>query len=123
MNLHWGGEYLDKVLSPELKARLRECNCDPFYDQVDNTYTVCNGKTGEVILAMQGVMPRRVSRRKLKALLSEGIDIQVCGAVLGGLQPTESCDSTGESWCPFNKNFRVGSLRASRAVSRRLAPT
>ncbi|KAF7511915.1 hypothetical protein GJ744_003148 [Endocarpon pusillum] len=76
MNLHWGGEYLDKVLSPELKARLRECNCDPFYEGADNTYTVCNGKTGEVILAMQGVMPRRVSRRKLKALLSEGIDIQ-----------------------------------------------
>lgn len=91
MNLHWGGEYLDRVLSPELRARLKECNCDPFYDRVDNTYTVCNGRTGEVILAMQGVLPRRVSRRKLKALLSEGIDIQVCTGPLysGGLQPTK----------------------------------
>jgi hypothetical protein len=68
---------LDKVLSPDLKARLRECNCDPFYDKIDNSYLHCNGQTGEVILAMQGVSPRRVCRRKMRSLLSEDINIQV----------------------------------------------
>jgi len=43
----------------------------------ENSYLHCNGQTGEVILAMQGILPKRVSRRKLRALLSEGIEIQV----------------------------------------------
>jgi hypothetical protein len=80
MSLHWGGEFLSTALPPELRARLKECDCDPFYEGVDNSFCQCNGQTGEIILHMQGVMPRRVSRRKLRALLSEGIDIQVCVA-------------------------------------------
>lgn len=77
MSLHWGGEFLDNILPPQLKARLRECNCDPFYEKDENSYLHCNGQTGETILAMQGILPRRVSRRKMIALLSEGVDIQV----------------------------------------------
>lgn len=82
MSLHWGGEFLNKILPPDLKARLKECNCDSFYDKDDDSYLHCNGQTGDVILAMQGVLPKRVSRRKLRALLSEGIDIQVGSVVL-----------------------------------------
>lgn len=30
--IHWGGDLFDKVLSPALRARLRESKCHPFYD-------------------------------------------------------------------------------------------
>jgi hypothetical protein len=36
---------------------------------------------------MQGVSPRRVSRRKLRALLPEGLDIQFCNMLLVSFSP------------------------------------
>lgn len=78
MSLHWGGEFLTKVLPPSLRDRLDEINTDPDHDfSNDNGFIQCNGETGEVILVMAGVMPRRVSRRKLRSLTSEELDIEV----------------------------------------------
>lgn len=78
MSLHWGGEFLTKVLPPELRERLNEINVDPEHDfSSEKGYVQCNGETGEVILVMPGAMPRRVSRRKLRGLMSEGLDIEV----------------------------------------------
>ena len=45
-----------------------------------------NGETGEIVLSMPGDMPRRVSRRKLRTLLSEGIHIEN-DKTLSGLTP------------------------------------
>jgi hypothetical protein len=79
MSLHWGGEFLTKVLPPNLRDRLEEINTDPDHDfSSDSGFVQCNGETGEAILVMPGVMPRRVSRRKLRTLMSEGLDIEVC---------------------------------------------
>jgi hypothetical protein len=80
MAMHWGGEFLSTVLSPELRSRLHEIDTDPHHDNSkDGGYVQCNGETGEVLVVMPGVMPRRVSRRRLRGLLSEGVDIRVCG--------------------------------------------
>ena len=78
MSMHWGGEFLSKALPEDLRSRLNEIDCDPFYDASKETgFVQCNGKTGDVILVMQGTMPRSVSRRKLRTLLATGIDIKV----------------------------------------------
>ena len=88
MSLHWGGEFLTKILPPTLRDRLDEINTDPDHDfSSDSGFVQCNGATGEVILVMPGVMPRRVSRRKLMRLMSEGLDIEVC---LGGFSGCRS---------------------------------
>ena len=78
MSLHWGGEFLSTVLPQHLRDRLEEINTDSEHDFASESgFVQCNGETGEVIMIMPGVMPRRVSRRKLRGLLSEGIDIEV----------------------------------------------
>lgn len=78
MALHWGGEFLTKGLPPDLRDRLDEINTDPEHDfSSESGFVQCNGETGEVILVMSGVMPRRISRRKLRSLMSEGLDIEV----------------------------------------------
>ena len=81
MSMHWGGEFLARILPPELRARLPEIDTDPHYDNSkDQGFTQCNGETGEVLVIMQGTMPRRVSRQKLRVLLSEGLNIEVSTA-------------------------------------------
>lgn len=78
MSLHWGAEFLSKALPSELNDRLGEIDCDPHYDNSeDRGFLQCNGETGEVILDMKGVSPRRVSRQRLNKFLSQGIDIEV----------------------------------------------
>jgi hypothetical protein len=69
------------------RGRTRGCNRDPFYDKIDSSFVHCNGQKGEVISNMQGCSPRRVSRRKLRALLSEGVDIQFCNMLLVSFSP------------------------------------
>jgi len=79
MSLHWGGEFLPTVLPPKLRDRLEEINTDPEHDFAsEEGFVQCNGLTGEVVMVMPGMMPRRVSRRKLRGLLSEGLDVEVC---------------------------------------------
>ena len=78
MSLHWGGEFLNTVLPPHLRDRLEEINTDPRHDFAsDEGFVQCDGLTGEVLMVMPGVMPRRVSRRKLRGLLGEGLEIEV----------------------------------------------
>ena len=79
VSLHWGAEYLTKILPSSLRDRLDEIDTDQDHDfSQEKGFVQCNGETGEVILVMPGVMPRRVSRRKLRRLMSEGLDIKVC---------------------------------------------
>jgi hypothetical protein len=79
MTLHWGAEAIAKCLPPDLLDALNEgiC-CDPFYTGTDMYYIPnYNGESGEKIFNMPGNAPRRVSRRKLRNFLSQGLDIQV----------------------------------------------
>jgi hypothetical protein len=79
MTLHWGADALTKCLPQNLLDGLNEgiC-CDPFYTGTDMYYIPnYNGKTGEKIFDMPGNTPRRISRRKLRNYLSQGLDIRV----------------------------------------------
>lgn len=85
MTLHWGASYISKCIPPDLLATLNEgiC-CDPFYKGEDmNHIPNYNGKTGEKLFDMVGNEPRRVSRRKLRNFLSQGLNIQVRDLILG----------------------------------------
>ena len=83
MTLHWGSSFISKCIPPAMHTRLNEICCDPFYGDNDLTlphYNVTlphyNGKTGEKLFDMPGEQPRRISRRKLRNFLSEGINVQ-----------------------------------------------
>jgi hypothetical protein len=78
MSLHWGGQFLQTALPPDVYARQREIDTDPRYDSSkDDGFLQCNGETAEVILNMAGILPRRVSRRKLKTFMAENMSIEV----------------------------------------------
>jgi len=78
MTLHWGAEYLSKCLPPDLVSKLDEniC-CDPFFKEKITSLPLYNGATGEKLFDMHGIEPRRVSRKKLREFLSQGLDVQV----------------------------------------------
>ncbi len=77
MTLHWGAEYLSKCLPPDLVAGLDVICCDPFFKGKITSLPLYHGATGEKLFDMHGIEPRRVSRRKLRNFLSQGIDVQV----------------------------------------------
>lgn len=77
MTLHWGSTHVTKCLPPELFARFSEAYADPSLNLDETTgLPVHNGKTGELILEMAGEKPMRMSRKKMRNLFMEGIDVQ-----------------------------------------------
>jgi hypothetical protein len=76
MTLHWGVEYISKCVPPQLLAKLGEIRCDPFYDGKDSSLPMYNAQTGGKLFDMPVADPMRVSRRKLRNFLSQGLDLQ-----------------------------------------------
>lgn len=72
-------EHLTRCLPDDIIGRLNEARTDPFLKLTgeDAALPVLNGKTGEVILKAGEEFMARVSRRKLRKLLSEGVEVQV----------------------------------------------
>ncbi len=80
MTIHWSRPMLESILPQNLLAKLREAQVDPSFDyEKAGGYSVpfYNGKTGEHIISMPMPNAVRVSRRKMRTLCSEGIDIKV----------------------------------------------
>jgi 2-polyprenyl-6-methoxyphenol hydroxylase-like FAD-dependent oxidoreductase len=77
MTLHWGSSHLEACLPSSLLNRLPEAYADPSLSPEAATgLPIHNGKTGELIMEMKAEKPCRVSRRKLRKLFAEGIEIQ-----------------------------------------------
>ncbi|KAF2267335.1 FAD/NAD(P)-binding domain-containing protein [Lojkania enalia] len=76
MTLHWGSSHVSKCLPPELVERMAEAYADPTVapDAVTGL-PIYNGKTGELIFEMKAERPCRVSRKKMRNLFSEGLDV------------------------------------------------
>jgi hypothetical protein len=83
MSIHWSHSLLKELLPDDLLDRIREAQVDPTYD-ISNTkgYAVpfYNGKTGEHIADIPIVNAIRVSRRKMRSLCAESINIQACSS-------------------------------------------
>ena len=74
--MHWGADHLQKCLPAHLWDRRSEMYVDPWNDyQTPTAYW--NGETGEMIKRIEAPPTVRVSRRKVRKLLSEGLNIEV----------------------------------------------
>ncbi|KAI9813308.1 MAG: hypothetical protein M1827_004250 [Pycnora praestabilis] len=78
MALHWATQYVGSCLPPDLADRTSEMMTDPFttVNPDDNVLPFHNGKTGELLANLPIKNTVRISRRKMRKLCSEGIDIQ-----------------------------------------------
>lgn len=69
---------IEKCIPPDMQSKLNESICcDPFYGAKDLTLPHYNAQTGEKLFDMPGHEPRRVSRRKLRNFLAQGVEVQV----------------------------------------------
>ncbi|PMD19558.1 FAD/NAD(P)-binding domain-containing protein [Hyaloscypha hepaticicola] len=79
MSIHWSRPLLKELLPEHLLGKIGDAQVDPTYDTSNpKGYAVpfYNGKTGDHIVDIPMVNAIRVSRRKMRALCSEGINIQ-----------------------------------------------
>lgn len=79
MLLHWAEEYMKKLLPPDLQVRMREIRCDPNLDPSEPLAPVpfVNVVTGELIVSFPMESTSRISRMKLRRLLTEGQDVNI----------------------------------------------
>lgn len=77
LNLHWSIPILKELLPDSLQRRLAEAYCDPSYDASGHeTVIFLNSATGKEMNTISAPGIRRVNRRKMRKLCSEGIDVQ-----------------------------------------------
>ncbi|KAL8897693.1 MAG: hypothetical protein Q9192_002447 [Flavoplaca navasiana] len=79
MLLHWGAEYLERILPSHLQARIQEPRCDPHLDTLTSTQPVpyVDAFTGKILagVPMDGI--NRVSRMKLRRFLTQGENLNI----------------------------------------------
>ncbi|ESZ98412.1 hypothetical protein SBOR_1193 [Sclerotinia borealis F-4128] len=79
MALHWGSQHLNSCLPDEILTKIRSIECDPYYQDehgVMPPVSFKNAQSGEVLLDLPSDGMRRVNRRKMRSLFSEGLHIQ-----------------------------------------------
>jgi len=79
MGLHWSLPLLHTLLPADLTARLKEAQNDPYYEPPNQDIMRIWGgdeKEGKVLAEIPIPKMIRYSRRKLRALCSQGIDIR-----------------------------------------------
>lgn len=79
MGIHWSLPQLEALLPPDLRVRLKEAQNDPFLDAPDqDDMKLYNGLDGTILKALPIPRTIRVSRRKMRAFCSQGIDVKAC---------------------------------------------
>lgn len=77
MTLHWGSSHIASCLPEDLAVRFHETYADPsLKPDAVASLPIYNGKTGDLIMEMGADRPMRVSRKKMRNLFSETIDVQ-----------------------------------------------
>lgn len=78
MGIHWSLPLLETLLPDDLLARLNEAQNDPSLEVVPHDeIPIINGLTGNVMKALPIPRNIRVSRRKMRAFCTQGLDVQV----------------------------------------------
>ncbi|KAH4162708.1 hypothetical protein HBI81_222970 [Parastagonospora nodorum] len=84
MTLHWGSSHIASCLPESLVARFNEAYADPTQSPDAVTgLPIYNGATGELIMEMGADKPCRVSRKKMRNLFAEGIDVRYGKTFMG----------------------------------------
>jgi hypothetical protein len=79
MGIHWSLPQLEALLPPDLRMRLKEAQNDPFLDAPDkDDMIIYNGLDGTILRALPIPRTIRVSRRKMRAFCSQGINVKAC---------------------------------------------
>jgi hypothetical protein len=79
MGIHWSLPLLEALLPPDLRVRLKEAQNDPFMVAKDqDEMRIYNGLDGTILKALPIPRTIRVSRRKMRAFCSQGIDVKAC---------------------------------------------
>lgn len=79
MGIHWSLPQLETLLPPDLRLRLKEAQNDPFLDAPDqDDMRIYNGLDGTVLKSLPIPRTIRVSRRKMRAFCSQGIEVKAC---------------------------------------------
>ncbi|KAI9771637.1 MAG: hypothetical protein M1840_001852 [Geoglossum simile] len=77
MTVHWSAGYLTKCLPQSILDRLPETQSDQQLDfDTIESFPIHNLQTAEVLKTIPLVTPRRVSRKRWRKLLMEGLDVQ-----------------------------------------------
>jgi hypothetical protein len=77
MAIHWSLPLLKEILPEEVYAKLPEIACNPTLGIHSGLYPIINGDTGDMITGVPYTNGLRVPRSKMRAMCSEGIDVQV----------------------------------------------
>lgn len=78
MLLHWGEEYLRKVLPDDLASRLRDITVDTHYDWKPNErFPHLDADTGEIVRYVEMPVITRVSRKRLRRFLSQNQKLNI----------------------------------------------
>ncbi|KAK3681666.1 hypothetical protein B0T22DRAFT_522863 [Podospora appendiculata] len=89
MAIHWSLPLLKMLLPEEVFAKMDIIACNPTLGVHSGLYPIINGDTGELITGVPYENGLRVPRSKMRALASEGIDVQY-GKVLSDVAFNES---------------------------------
>jgi hypothetical protein len=86
MALHWSMPLVQKLLPSDLYSRMPEATADPFHNGDPNeAIPIFNSATGDLLKSIPVSGIKRVTRRKMRALCSQGIDV-LWGKTLVGTQ-------------------------------------
>jgi hypothetical protein len=78
MAIHWSLVHLEKLLPPELYAKLELASCNPSVPiDAGGNYPIINGDTGAMLAGVPYARGLRVPRSKMRALCAEGINVEV----------------------------------------------
>lgn len=124
MGIHWSLPLLETLLPDDLLARLNEAQNDPSLEIVPHDeIPIINGLTGNVMKALPIPRNIRVSRRKMRAFCTQGLDVQVgrvsCADVCGVSSSTDTHASTAKNLSIYLMDQTVSVLRPHSKTARR----
>lgn len=118
MAIHWSLDHLEKLLPPELFAKLSTASCNPAVSiDAGGNYPIIQGETGDLLAGVPYARGLRVPRSKMRALCAEGIDVQVCG-----VSPAATTSLVVYSIC-FPKSMFILTVPLSFASTARASAT
>jgi 2-polyprenyl-6-methoxyphenol hydroxylase-like FAD-dependent oxidoreductase len=90
MGVHWALPLLQSLLPNDIWLRTNTTQPDPrVIAKATDTFSLYNGQTGELLKTLPSWGMRRFSRTKLRALISEGIEVKY-GKTLSSISYNES---------------------------------
>lgn len=76
LGIHWSIPILENLLPTDLSNRLFEAQCNTrLVTDPDHTIELLNSETGEVLKTIPTPNLKRVSRKKLRTLCTEGVEV------------------------------------------------